>query len=364
MKRDTYWTVENFSFVEKYLLMMPEEYQQQYKKDREAGYALQRKWQKPHKSESGQHVLNSDGINGRPAVVRKFASLLAPHEYLFLPSAKAVNGELTDEVIKIKKGDPVVLVFQMGKVGSSSIYKSISEVWPKIPAYHVHHLNNEDIHGGIFWHCASGIQKRFIPEHLLVSLGLTGFMSRHRADVSWKIISLVRDPIALQVSTVFQNITGGYSEAFDFQENRIDRERFIALSKRLLLEHGTRKTHFLNWFDHNIKNFIGVDIYQYPFDKNTGYSIVNHNNFSILLIKMEKLHECFEKAMSDFLGITGLRLPMVNVGSDKEFGKDYKEIKSSLKFESALCDEIYSTKLVKHFYSDSEIDDFKKKWSR
>ena len=45
-KNIDYWTEKNFSLIEKYLAKMPTEYINQYVKDREEGYAMQRRWQK------------------------------------------------------------------------------------------------------------------------------------------------------------------------------------------------------------------------------------------------------------------------------------------------------------------------------
>lgn len=44
-KNVEYWTVENFSLIDKYLAKMPDEYIKQYIKDREEGYFMQRRWQ-------------------------------------------------------------------------------------------------------------------------------------------------------------------------------------------------------------------------------------------------------------------------------------------------------------------------------
>ena len=48
------------------------------------------------------------------------------------------------------------------------------------------------------------------------------------------------------------------------------------------------------WFNVELKEPLGLDIYQYEFDKMRGYQIIEKDNIELLLIKLEKLDECSE----------------------------------------------------------------------
>ena len=45
------------------------------------------------------------------------------------------------------------------------------------------------------------------------------------------------------------------------------------------------------WFNVELKEPLGLDIYQYEFDKMRGYQIIEKDNIELLLIKLEKLDE-------------------------------------------------------------------------
>ena len=119
-----------------------------------------------------------------------------------------------------------------------------------------------------------------------------------------------------------------------------------------------------SWFDYEIKALFGVDIYEYPFDKEKGYSIIEHDNVQILIYKCEKLYQ-LEKVLAEFLKIPDFRLEKSNQGEEKIYAYVYKKFKEEVKLNLQYFDYYYTNNLkLKHFYTDFEIEYFKEKWKK
>lgn len=94
-----------------------------------------------------------------------------------------------------------LLIYQMGKVGSSSVTEALDAL-PDVETVHIHYLQPERIHAIQESQTARGLRSPF--SHLdRARLILEFFLPlQPRLDV----ISLVRDPVARNVSAFFQNL--------------------------------------------------------------------------------------------------------------------------------------------------------------
>ena len=96
-----------------------------------------------------------------------------------------------------------VLIYQMGKVGSESIQASLSAL--NLPSIHAHFLS---------WQNLRDVEKYYlrrphakVPEHIIRSKRLRAIMDKTWGRIQWKVITLVREPVAGTISDVFQNLT-------------------------------------------------------------------------------------------------------------------------------------------------------------
>ncbi|MCF8055236.1 MAG: glycosyltransferase [Desulfocapsa sp.] len=378
-KNSDYWSRESFRLVDKYLSLMSPEYQELYKKMSAIGYQNRREFQ-----EGGTGITQEQEHPNRPlgrrllrAVSRRVKHLLAKDTLneqqqdnslssrktlLSLPSSSTIDGEIVDNYYQLEENETVYLIYQMGKVGSSSIYKALKEHYPSVPIYHIHFLEPTRLRDSITWHNENNFPQ--LPEHLLVSKKLGKLLSENKEKIKWKIISLARDPISLQASIIFQNLEEAFSRIIDREKDHVDMEKATVMVEEFLSDYATRESHFVNWFDNEIKEVFRIDIYDYPFDQERGFSIIEKDNVDILLLKFEKLNECFTDAFFQFSGSKNIQLPHANIGSDKQYGDDYRELTNALKLPGSLCRDIYATKLVQHFYSPQEVDIFMNKWQK
>ena len=79
---------------------------------------------------------------------------------------------------------------------------------------------------------------------------------------------------------------------------------------------------------------------------------------------MEDMNNTFNEALSGFLNISKpIIMEKANIGKKKKYSNDYKSVVGNIKISDQICDKIYQSKYVQHFYSSEMIDSFFKKWS-
>lgn len=256
---------------------------------------------------------------------------------------------------------PPVLIYQMGKVGSTSVYKSLKKFAIIHPIFHVHWFSKEGMVRAE--KIKAEIRDPIFDMHLrrcklLRSKYNNGNIKR------LKIITLVRDPIDREVSNLFQNIE-------IFNRHLINHKKQIKINDALKLIRKKIELKLLdvdyciNWFDDEFNRALSVDIYDYPFDKEKGYSIIKYKHIDILIIKLEKANSCFKSAIKEFFGIQSeKKLVKANIGDKKRYSNEMKFIKENLRVSPKACESIYSVKYVNHFYSQKEINGFIAKWSK
>ena len=241
-----------------------------------------------------------------------------------------------------------VLIYQMGKVGSTSLEESLSD------ALHVHTLYGNPpckFHKRRWKKHPVALLKKLIGDLLKRSL------IRRRKHV--KIISLVREPYSRNVSMFFQDLPYWmvhYQEAYDY-DSRKEGAEFLHKTFEQVYDH----FYFDRWFDDELKRLTGIDVFSYPFDKELGYKILREGRYEVLLVKLEKLQEAHQ-AIEAFMGYS-FEMKETNKSERKWYACIYREFKRTFHPSETYLASLYATKTVRHFYSDGEIDGFKKKFS-
>jgi hypothetical protein len=257
---------------------------------------------------------------------------------------------------RLTTGTPI-LIYQMGKVGSSSVYRTLLKTKFRSSVFHVHFLS-DDLFAHEQEHISNGIRAgaRYSTEHALRRY----IIASNKPRV--KIITLVRDPVAVLVSDVFQN-----PHLFPNLISR-DKARFRArnLSRAIESEVLTeRACDYVNgWFDRELKNVFGVDVYSCSFDKHRGFQIYPSPSAPTLLIRLEDLTPAGPNALSVFLGSTfPICLEKANERSGTLERSRYVAIKTA-KIDREVLERVYSGKLAQHFYTDEQIHAFVQRWSQ
>lgn len=232
---------------------------------------------------------------------------------------------------RIKKDVPI-LIYQMGKVGSSSIYHPLKERYPGVVG-HTHQFNQE----AWYWE----VRK-------LHEMYYSGNLKKLH------IISLIREPIGRNVSEFFHRIKQYAGIESDKDQTSVDE-----LVDKFLNNMDHRFS--LDWFDNNFKKHFGIDVYEYSFP-NENFTYYEKNGIKVLLMKHDLEDELKGKLISDFLNLTNFKLERRNVGSEKGYKKMYGSFKAEAKLPKTYLDVIKNSKYFNHFYSDEYINETISKW--
>ena len=93
----------------------------------------------------------------------------------------------------------------MGKVGSTSLQVTVGALGLPNPVFHVHFLAWDRLRNADT--CRWGFRPGSL-EHIEESKHLRLFADRTWGRIRWKIITLVREPVAHQASALFQESPG------------------------------------------------------------------------------------------------------------------------------------------------------------
>jgi len=284
-----------------------------------------------------------------------------------------------------------VIVYQPGKVGSESISHSLTAAG--IPNCHLHIMNTRNF-----------IES--VDDDAAVNYAQCRETFRNSGVV--RIITLVREPVSRMLSLLFELLgrTGvgffvspgdslsvglKYIDYYQYLYYFAKPKSFIeGIKKKLstfanfrssissigdirkgiaLLRSIKRKLSRMDvwfdqfgWFDSEIKEVFGVDVYAHPFDREKGYSIIKQGNVEVLIMKLEKLG-ALENVIGEFVGAPDFKLLRANEGSSKPYKYLYKNVQREVKLQREYFNLFYvDNPQMDHFYSCDEKAAFWKKW--
>lgn len=184
----------------------------------------------------------------------------------------------------------------------------------------------------------------------------TPFLRDMIRKVSGKIISIVREPIARQISLLWHSWgkLGG-----DF----IVENKYKSLEE---IEHQfynipNREDEF-EWYLKEFKNILNINIYEYPFDKEKGYSIIEKDGISLLLMKTERLND-LESVLGKFLGVEKFKLAEGNMAKNKKYKIAYQNYLENVRIPQNFFDYYYcNNQYMDYFYTKEEKEVFYQQW--
>lgn len=180
------------------------------------------------------------------------------------------------------------------------------------------------------------------------------------------IIVGIRNPIDRNLSYLFQTYNNTYHNDVRTKANNYKGEYCyisemsedkLPSSEKIIDLYFKQKYHntFNEWFD----DFLDITKIN-KFDKDKGIDFYNFpNNNTIMIFTMEKLSEN-EKCISDILDITNITNQ--NDSNNRGYSKIYKEVKKSITYKKEYLDNLLDTKIMRLFYSDSDIKKFNSKY--
>lgn len=254
---------------------------------------------------------------------------------------------------------PPILIYQMGKVASSTVYASLKSQSIENVVLHLHFLS-QDLPAHRNTHYNSKINS--IPYHIYLGESVQKMLLAN-PDRKCKIISLVRDPIAFTISDIYQN-PHFCKENIINKDGTIDTLEVYERIHNILRQPETFR-YQNEWFNNELKEVFSIDVLGKPFPIDTGFHTYKHGNTEALVLRAEDLSTTGKYAISDFLELDEpLTLKQRNVRDKSNDGTNYQWLINNLSLDPTLCKEIYSRGIAKHFYNDEMIGQFIRKWTK
>lgn len=187
-----------------------------------------------------------------------------------------------------------------------------------------------------------------------------------------KIITALRDPIAENISLLYQIIEElhhslsskyllhGHTGREFFRQGG-DVQCFFDLFVQGIFEKKCYGASPIQEFVPSFQREV-LNILDFPFSKAEGYSLCQKGNLSVFTFQLEKLNHLL-RPLSDFVGCEISSLTMGNVGADKWVGKSYLQAQNQLTFPPDYFQNCYNADWVQHCYSPEDIAKFKARWS-
>jgi hypothetical protein len=227
-----------------------------------------------------------------------------------------------------------ILVYQMGKVGSVSVQVSLRK--KGLRTTHAHYLWMPD--KGEYSTSKLGLIKEILEE-----------------DKHWYVISLVREPIARNISAFFQRIETYYKQWRNYEFKPDMTGAFL-----------NNYEHYwpLVWFEIEMLPLFGVDVYSEEFDHDKGYHIYRRPKVDLLVLRTENIDSSIGDAIYDFIGLKGVKPHLANYTTNKtRIAQMYLDFKEMSKFPKQFVDWMYNSRYARHFYSENELSNLRNRWS-
>ncbi len=280
------------------------------------------------------------------------------HYYKYLEN-QSVIAKLKALELHIANKDDLILVHQMGRAASMTVTNTIKSLQLKQPVYHTHWLNIQSVKERVA-RINAWKNNGAGPLNVRVAEQLSPEIANHLDEREWKIISIVREPVARNVSAFFLDIERFFNNFFvRYQNNEITLQEMTDV---FINEFPHDMP--LDWFDVEMKAPFGIDVFEQDYDAQKGYMIIQHDHVSLLVIKLEKLDSCFKTAFLEFFGKQPESLVNTHVTNDDKSFSMYKEFLREVELPDSYLDRMYDCQYVRHFFTQEEIQNFRKKWSK
>ena len=123
-----------------------------------------------------------------------------------------------------------------------------------------------------------------------------------------------------------------------------------------------------NWlqtfFEDELRPVTGIDILAEPIDRDRDFTIISNGKDSTLLYRFEDAQMSLSPGLATLTGCPHVELISANRSGEKDTAEFYKEFREKFRVPRQLCSAVYDNDpYIRHFYSGTEIDAFKARWT-
>ncbi|TCJ26450.1 hypothetical protein E0X81_12025 [Halomonas sp. GDM18] len=248
-----------------------------------------------------------------------------------------------------------IYIYQMGKVGSSFLERSLEN------AIHIHNFypNNrpcsyydiylKKLRGRLYWSKYKAVM----------------YIKRYGARKGKNLFIVpIRDPFSRSKSMFFQNLHMYFVASHNY--TNLDNKFVVndrASNKDLLSDLFNSRfefDYFDRWFREDFEKLFDISILEYKFDTSKGWLEISNNERNIFLYRVDLLeHDSLKNVLSLRYN---LDLKSLDLDSNSAVDKWYSSIyKNDLKISDANLDKIMESDYVNMFFNKSELNKFANK---
>lgn len=251
------------------------------------------------------------------------------------------------ELLALYSNEETVFIYQMGKVGSTTLEHSLPN------AVHIHAFYSKNHTCPIRLKGLAKFGLEYFTNRFKQEL-INYFLRRvFKARKHTKIITLVRKPIERNISMFFHDLDAylfaAHTNCLNTRSKPLPTRCQSADVLLDVFEQEFDHNYVLNWFDEEFAVMTGIDIYDYPFDSEKGYCLIKQGNFEVLCLRTDKLNQN-TVIISEFTG-RSIELLSVNKAQDKWYAEVLEQFIQIYKPSDKLTMPIEKSKFFKHFFN-------------
>lgn len=231
----------------------------------------------------------------------------------------------------IRESGSALVVYQMGKVGSSSLHEALGRALGR-PILKVHRLRLDN---------DSFVRRS--PTKTALRRWWARRIEKTLEGREVRLITAVREPVARNVSDFFQTF-GVFAPGLSGPPGSATVEELHQLFLRAYPHHAPEV-----WFDQQVREVFGIDVYRDPSTVLPGGSRhYRRGRVELLVYRLEDQ----ESAMADiaaFAGVPPFSLPAVNQGTAKGYADLYRAFRSR-PLPASYTEALHATRYYQFFY--------------
>jgi hypothetical protein len=238
----------------------------------------------------------------------------------------------------------------MAKVGSTAVLEALQR--RRLRPYHVHRMNAEHLARILEHRRAKGWFEAPLQPHDRYGPGLNESIIRPGKRI--RVVTLVRDPIARNLSSYFEHLDAIWSTR--------DAHEKIAMDE-LCRGFFERYTHDepLTWFDDELLPVLGIDVYQHPFPAE-GHLVIRTPRCELLILKAELGDAEKSAALSRFFRMRGIDVRRANDTVAQSNGAAFRRFVEAIRITPEYAEGMLESRYMRHFYSDEERAALRRRW--
>jgi hypothetical protein len=253
-------------------------------------------------------------------------------------------------------------VYTQGKVGSKAVLATIREMFlgDELAGdnMYVWDYRRSDFAGTAAHQVVQGNRRRLLSDDPEIAQ----FLVDH-PDRDMKLTTMVREPIAINISSFFYNFAARNPEVdindvsdSEIVERLIDGQSF------------SDPSFHLTWFDIEVKPMTGIDVYKqeaFPITagSDTYEGDAGERHTSLLAFRLEDLPRIGAAALAGFYHKPEMPIAKVNSGDEQSYASRYKDFKNNVSLPVEWVAWQLNSEYARFFYNADERAAFSQRWS-